>query len=129
LELAFGYKCHPVLGENRLVRPPAFPSNLDGGTIEPTLRMLNVDLDSGAIEPEERGPEYWERYIGGRGVGAKLLSEEDFRLDPYKPRIPVFFCNSTFESTFAYSSRTYNLSLYSLDSYLFCMSQLTFVGY
>lgn len=57
--------------------------------MEPNLRLLSVDLDSGVVETEERGPEYWERYVGGRGVGAKLLSEEDFRRDPYDSRMPV----------------------------------------
>src|SRR3989442_4576849 len=53
-----------------------------GGTIEPKLRMLHVDLDRGEIESEERGPEYWERYIGGRGVRAEILGAGDFPLRP-----------------------------------------------
>src|SRR2546428_502393 len=65
--------------------------------------MLHVDLDTGQIETEERGPEYWERYIGGRGGGAKLLSEEGFPLDSYPPRRPGFF--STAPSARTHGSR------------------------
>ncbi|HYS99132.1 MAG TPA: aldehyde ferredoxin oxidoreductase family protein [Thermoplasmata archaeon] len=90
--------------------------------------MLNVDLDSGAIQPEERGPEYWERYIGGRGVGAKLLSEEDFRLDPYHPRMPVFFCTSPYEGTIASCNRTWVVTVSPLTGYYSCAAGGGFWG-
>jgi len=99
-----------------------------GGTIEPKLRMLHVDLDTGQIESEERGPEYWERYIGGRGVGAKLLSEEDFRLDPYHPRMPVFFCTSPYEGTIASCNRTWVVTVSPLTGYYSCSAAGGFWG-
>ncbi len=86
-------------------------------SVEPNLRMLSVDLSSGDIEPEERGPEYWERYVGGRGVGAKLLSEEEFRLDPYDPRMPVFMVTSPYEGTIASCNRTWVVSVSPLTGY------------
>ncbi len=92
------------------------------------LRMLNVDLDSGEIEAEERGPEYWERYIGGRGVGAKLLSEEDFRREPYDPRTPVFFCTSPYEGTIASCNRTWVVSVSPLTGYYSCAAAGGFWG-
>jgi len=96
--------------------------------VEPNLRMLNVDLDSGEIETEERGPEYWERYIGGRGVGAKLLSEEDYKLDPYHPRMPVFFCTSPYEGTIASCNRTWVVTVSPLTGYYSCSAAGGFWG-
>jgi len=96
--------------------------------VEINLRMLNVDLDSGEIETEERGPEYWERYIGGRGVGAKLLSEEDFKLDPYHPRMPVFFATSPYEGTIASCNRTWVVSVSPLTNYYSCAAAGGFWG-
>jgi len=90
--------------------------------------MLSVDLDSGEIETEERGPEYWERYIGGRGVGAKLLSEEDFRLDPYHPRMPIFYCTSPYEGTIASCNRTWVVSVSPLTGYYSCAAAGGFWG-
>ena len=92
------------------------------------LRMLNVDLDSQTIETEERGPEYWERYVGGRGVGAKLLSEEDFRLDPYHPRMPVFFSTSPYEGTIASCNRTWVTTVSPLTGYYSCAAAGGFWG-
>ena len=96
--------------------------------MEPNLRMLSVDLASGEIESEERGPEYWERYIGGRGVGAKLLSEEDFRHDPYDPRTPVFLVTSPFEGTIASCNRTWVVSISPLTGYYSCAAAGGFWG-
>lgn len=96
--------------------------------MEPSLRMLNVDLDSGEIESEERGPEYWERYIGGRGVGAKLLSEEDYKLDPYHPRMPMFLCTSPYEGTIASCNRTWVVSISPLTGYYSCAAAGGFWG-
>lgn len=90
--------------------------------------MLNVDLDSGEIEPEERDAWYWEQYIGGRGVGAKLLSEEDFRLDPYHPRMPVFFCTSPYEGTIASCNRTWVVTVSPLTGYYSCAAGGGFWG-
>ena len=100
----------------------------DGGTIEPKLRMVSVDLDSGEIEPEERDAWYWEQYIGGRGIGAKLLSEEDFRLDPYHARMPVFFCTSPYEGTIASCNRTWVVTVSPLTGYYSCAAGGGFWG-
>src|SRR3989441_3386344 len=90
--------------------------------------MLQVDLDRGEIETEERGPEYWERYIGGRGLGAKLLSQGDFRLDPYHPRMPVFFCTSPYEGTIASCNRTWVVTVSPLTGYYSCSAAGGFWG-
>jgi len=90
--------------------------------------MVSVDLDSGEIEPEERDAWYWEQYIGGRGIGAKLLSEEDFRLDPYHPRMPVFFCTSPYEGTIASCNRTWVVTVSPLTGYYSCAAGGGFWG-
>ncbi|MEE8385727.1 MAG: aldehyde ferredoxin oxidoreductase N-terminal domain-containing protein, partial [Dehalococcoidia bacterium] len=36
-------------------------------------KILNVDLSSGALEPESLPEEMYRRYIGGYGLGARLL--------------------------------------------------------
>lgn len=90
--------------------------------------MLKVDLDSGEIDTETRGPEYWERYVGGRGVGAKLLSEDSFRLDPYHPRMPVFFVTSPFEGTIASCNRTWVVSVSPQTGYYSCAAAGGFWG-
>ncbi len=90
--------------------------------------MVSVDLDSGEVEPEERDAWYWEQYIGGRGIGAKLLSEEDFRLDPYHPRMPVFFCTSPYEGTIASCNRTWVVTVSPLTGYYSCAAGGGFWG-
>ena len=92
------------------------------------LRMLHVDLESQETETEERGPEYWERYIGGRGVGAKLLSEEKYKLDPYHPQTPVFFSTSPYEGTIASCNRTWVTSISPLTGYYSCAAAGGFWG-
>ena len=42
-------------------------------------KILRVDLTSGAIETEEFGQEFIDLFIGGRGVGSKILYEEVLR--------------------------------------------------
>ena len=122
----FHKRVAPIGRESFSNEAPLSPGK--GGTIEPKLRMLHVDLDAGQIESEERGPEYWERYIGGRGVGAKLLSEEDFRLDPYHPRMPVFFCTSPYEGTIASCNRTWVVTVSPLTGYYSCSAAGGFWG-
>ena len=92
------------------------------------LRMLHVDLESQETETEERGPEYWERYIGGRGGGAKLLSEEKYKLDPYHPQTPVFLSTSPYEGTIASCNRTWVTSISPLTGYYSCAAAGGFWG-
>jgi len=40
------------------------------------VRMLEIDLSSGKLEKKELDDSYFRNWIGGRGLGAKLLSEE-----------------------------------------------------
>lgn len=98
---------------------------LGGGV---NLRMLRVDLDAQTTEADERGPDYWTRYVGGRGVGAKLLSEDHFRVEPYDPRMPVFLCTSPFEGAVASCNRTWVVSVSPLTGYYSCAAAGGFWG-
>jgi aldehyde:ferredoxin oxidoreductase len=57
--------------------------SLKGGYFK---KGLWVDLTRGAVEPRSLADAFLERYIGGRGFGAKLvwdnLREHDFKIDP-----------------------------------------------
>jgi len=50
---------------------------------------LHVDLSKGHIERRELSDAFLERYIGGRGFGAKMvwdnLRKHDFKIDPLGP--------------------------------------------
>lgn len=52
-------------------------------------KHLQVDLSSGNVSRERLSDEFLEKYIGGRGFGAKLvwdnLREHDFQVDPLGP--------------------------------------------
>ncbi len=52
-------------------------------------KHLQIDLSSGNVSRERLSDEFLEKYIGGRGFGAKLvwdnLREHDFQVDPLGP--------------------------------------------
>src|SRR5512133_1312732 len=55
-----------------------------------TGRMLRVDLTAGTALREEI-PRLWlEEYLGGRGLGVRLMREY-YRLDPFDPAMPLIF--------------------------------------
>ena len=53
-------------------------------------KILKVDLTSCRIWREDIEPELLREYIGGRGLGVRLL-RDFFRLDPFDPEIPLIF--------------------------------------
>ena len=54
-------------------------------------RMLRVDLSTGRVE-SERIPEAWlERYIGGKGIGARYLYEMAHGIPPKSPENVLLF--------------------------------------
>lgn len=57
-----------------------------------TDRLLDVDLSTQKIETRVLRPEARELYIGGRGLGARLLYDETPPgLDPYDDRMAIIF--------------------------------------
>lgn len=53
-------------------------------------RLLNVDLTTGRIWPETIAPELLQTYLGGRGLGVRLMRGY-YQLDPFSPEIPLIF--------------------------------------
>ena len=60
--------------------------NIKGGYFR---KHLHVDLSAGTLEMRDLSEDFIERYVGGRGFGAKLvwdnLKSHDFKLDPLGP--------------------------------------------
>jgi aldehyde:ferredoxin oxidoreductase len=56
----------------------------------PRDRLLVADLSTGATRREEIPPEFLLRYLGGRGLGVRLLRGRH-RLSPYDPAMPLIF--------------------------------------
>ncbi len=52
--------------------------------------ILYVDLDSGRLDPRPYPKEWKQRYLGGRGIGIRILSDLlDARADPFDPANPL----------------------------------------
>src|SRR4030042_4800812 len=62
---------------------------MSGGSMN---RMLKVDLSSGSIESLRLDHEELELYLGGRGLGVRLLYDHtDPGLDPFDERMALIF--------------------------------------
>jgi aldehyde:ferredoxin oxidoreductase len=55
-----------------------------------TGTILRVDLTTGTSCREEIPRELLEEYLGGRGLGVRLM-RDSFRLDPFDPAMPLIF--------------------------------------
>jgi len=55
-----------------------------------TGKILYVDLTSGLCRREEIPTELLHSYLGGRGLGVRLMRDY-FRLDPFDPGMPLIF--------------------------------------
>lgn len=55
-----------------------------------TGRLLSVDLTTGQSWIEELPGELLQSYLGGRGLGVRLM-RDFYRLDPFAAEIPLFF--------------------------------------
>src|ERR671930_119970 len=55
-----------------------------------TGKLLRVDLTSGRSWREDIPAELLHAYLGGRGLGVRLLRDR-FRLDPFDPEMPLIF--------------------------------------
>ncbi|NOQ51091.1 MAG: aldehyde:ferredoxin oxidoreductase, partial [Desulfuromonadaceae bacterium] len=53
-------------------------------------RLLDIDLTTGLMRPETIAPELLQNYLGGRGLGVRLMREH-YQLDPFSPEIPLIF--------------------------------------
>ena len=55
-----------------------------------TGRILKVDLSSGTSRREDIPRQWLEEYLGGRGLGVRLMRDY-FHLDPFDPAMPLIF--------------------------------------
>lgn len=55
-----------------------------------TEKMLRVNLETGECRREEIPKTLLESYLGGRGLGVRLMRDY-FRLDPFDPEMPLIF--------------------------------------
>ena len=55
-----------------------------------TGRILRVDLTLGTTCYEEIPRQWLEEYLGGRGLGVRLMRDY-FRIDPFDPAMPLIF--------------------------------------
>jgi aldehyde:ferredoxin oxidoreductase len=55
-----------------------------------TGTLLRVDLTTATAKREEIPPLLLEEYLGGRGLGVRLM-RDTFRLDPFDPAMPLIF--------------------------------------
>src|SRR5712692_487019 len=64
--------------------------------------VLRVDLSSGSVRRESVAADVVTRYVGGRGIGTKLLLDNsDPAWDAYDPRTPLIFATGPVTGTFA----------------------------
>lgn len=65
-----------------------------------TGKMLCVDLDKGEIKSEPTNKEYLKRFVGGRGLGIKLLSDlAPTKVDPLDPQNPLILATGPYTGT------------------------------
>jgi aldehyde:ferredoxin oxidoreductase len=55
-----------------------------------TGKILKIDLDSGRCWREDIPPDLLQAYLGGRGLGVRLM-RDFYRLDPFDPQMPLIF--------------------------------------
>ncbi len=67
--------------------------------------MLWVDLDKGEVKSEPTGRDYLKRFIGGRGLGIKLLSElAPYGVNPLAPQNPLILATGPYTGTGVFSA-------------------------
>ncbi|MHB9863583.1 aldehyde ferredoxin oxidoreductase family protein [Streptomyces sp. YIM S03343] len=75
-----------------------------------TGTILRVDLTHGTVRRERTDPELVHDYIGARGLGAKIITDEvDPQADPLGPENKMVFAPGPFTGTFAPSGGRYNV--------------------
>ncbi len=63
-------------------------------------RILRVDLSSGDIGTEDLDPEIAEKFVGGQGIGCKILMDEiDPKIDPLSPENKLIYSCSALTGT------------------------------
>ena len=74
-------------------------------------RVLRVDLTSGTVKEEPFVQEVWQKFLGGRGYGAKVLWDElPAGLDPLSPENRLVFAVGPLTGTTSATSGRYSVS-------------------
>ena len=71
----------------------------------PTFKMLEIDLTTGKSVDSDISA-LFDEYLGGTGVGTKLLMDAHSDYDPLAPNAPVFFAIGPFSSVFPVATKT-----------------------
>ncbi|BDU72798.1 aldehyde ferredoxin oxidoreductase family protein [Mesoterricola silvestris] len=72
--------------------------------------VLRVNLTTGAITREATNPKDAALFIGARGLGTKIMTDEvDPKVDPLSPENKLIFAPGPFSGTFAPSGGRYNV--------------------
>jgi len=75
-----------------------------------TGRCLRVNLSQNDFQVEAISPELMEKYMGGRGLGVKVLSDEiDPRSDPLSPDNKIIFVSGPLVGTGAVTGASCNV--------------------
>ncbi|HHV58167.1 MAG TPA: aldehyde ferredoxin oxidoreductase family protein [Firmicutes bacterium] len=73
-------------------------------------KILRVNLSTGKVGTESLCPELARRFIGARGLGEKIFSDEvDAKVDPLSPENKLLFVTGPLTGTFATSGGRYNV--------------------
>ncbi|MBN2299307.1 MAG: aldehyde ferredoxin oxidoreductase family protein, partial [Deltaproteobacteria bacterium] len=72
--------------------------------------IARIDLASGSVKKEALNPDLAKKFIGGRGLGSKIIYDEvDARIDPLSPDNKFIFAAGPLNGTFAPSASHYNI--------------------
>ncbi|MDQ1371126.1 MAG: aldehyde:ferredoxin oxidoreductase, partial [Candidatus Thermoplasmatota archaeon] len=75
------------------------------------MRILRADLRSGRFEDREVRDEDRVDYLGGRGLAAKMLYEENKpKVDPFDPENRLIFMTGPYTGTYGAFSAFYNVT-------------------
>lgn len=75
-----------------------------------TGTIARIDLTAGSVKKEALNPDLAKIFIGGRGLGSKIIYDEvDAKTDPFSPDNKLIFATGPLNGTFAPSASHYNI--------------------
>ncbi len=86
------------------------------------FRLLQVDLTRSIVKEKELDDRYISEWIGGRGLGAKLLSENNAKAEPFSEKSEVFVLTSPLTGLLPCVNRIWFVSVSPLTGYYACSS-------
>jgi len=86
------------------------------------FRLLQVNLSSKKMRAVELKDSYIENWIGGRGLGAKLLSENSLKAEPLSEKSNLFVLTSPLTGLLPGVNRIWFISISPLTNYYACSS-------